>query len=156
MKETAFDKNIHYDLKGQFGDALLKVSTNYVDSLRILDSHLKALYGTEIKRKQVLEDHKNSTSEISTIDDIEEVSEDFILELIKTEDQYQIKVNRLHELNSKLSDLKLVLDDEKISLLQEAIDLIGLTGNKSGLLTDIIDKYSFVEKPEHFRSIMVS
>ena len=55
MEETAFDKNIRNELKVDFGDHLLKVSTNYVDSLRLLDNHLKAIYGTEIKRKQVLE-----------------------------------------------------------------------------------------------------
>lgn len=131
----------------------LKVSTNYVDSLRLLDNHLKAIYGTEIKRKQVLEEYKSTNNEIVSINDIEEVSEDYIRELIKTEDEYQLKVNRLHELNNILSDLKLVLDEEKLLLLQEAVDLIGLTGDKSGLLVDIIDNYSFVEKPEHFRSL---
>ena len=153
MEETAFDKNIRNDLKVDFGDHLLKVSTNYVDSLRLLDNHLKAIYGTEIKRKQVLEEYKSTNNEIVSINDIEEVSEDYIRELIKTEDEYQLKVNRLHELNNILSDLKLALDEEKILLLQEAVDLIGLTGDKSGLLVDIIHNYSFVEKPEHFRSL---
>ena len=51
MEETAFDKNIRNELEVDFGDHLLKVSTNYVDSLRFLDNHLKAIYGTEIKRK---------------------------------------------------------------------------------------------------------
>ena len=62
MEETAFDKNIRNELKVDFGDHLLKVSTNYVDSLRLLDNHLKAIYGTEIKRKQVLEEYKSKNS----------------------------------------------------------------------------------------------
>lgn len=153
MEETAFDKNIRNDIKDGFGDHLLKVSTNYVDLLRLLDSHLKAVYGNEIKRGQILEDYKDCNKEITTIDDIEEVSEDFIRGLIKTEDEYQSKVNRLQELNNILSDLELVLDEEKILLLKEAINLIGLTGDKSGLLADIIDNYSFVENQEYFRSL---
>ena len=153
MQETVFDKNIHSYLNSDFGDSLLKVTTNYVDSLRLLDSHLKAVYGTEIKRKQVVDEYKNTTKDISTIDDIEEVTEDFIRELIKTEDEFQSKVNRLYELNNILSDLNVVIDEEKRLLLKEAVDLIGLTGEKSGILSDIIDKYSFVEKPEHFRSV---
>ena len=75
MEETAFDKNIHNNLKVDFEGSLLKVSTNYVDSLRILDHHLKAIYGTEIKRKQVLEEYKSANNEIVSINDIEEVSE---------------------------------------------------------------------------------
>ena len=74
MEETAFDKNIRNELKVDFGDHLLKVSTNYVDSLRLLDNHLKAIYGTEIKRKQVLEEYKSTNNEIVSINDIEEVS----------------------------------------------------------------------------------
>lgn len=85
MEETAFDKNIRNELEVDFGDHLLKVSTNYVDSLRFLDNHLKAIYGTEIKRKQVLEEYKSTNHEIVSINDIEVVSEDYIRELIKTE-----------------------------------------------------------------------
>lgn len=155
MEETEFDKNIHKDLQSDFGDALLKVSTNYVDSLMLLDNHLKAVYGKEINRSKVLEDYTNGSKAISCVEDIEEVSESFIRELIKTEDEYRLKIDRLHVINSVLSDLELQLDDEKRLLIQEAVDLIGLNGNESGLLSDIIDKgYRFVEKPYQFRSLI--
>lgn len=80
-------------------------------------------YGTEIKRKQVVDEYKNTTKDISTIDDIEEVTEDFIRELIKTEDEFQSKVNRLCELNNILSDLNVVIDEEKSCLKKLLINL---------------------------------
>lgn len=63
-----------------------------------------------------MDEYKNTTKDISTIDDIEEVTEDFIRELIKTEDEFQSKVNRLYELNNILSDLNVVIDEEKSCL----------------------------------------
>jgi hypothetical protein len=53
MDETSFDKNLHNDFKPIFGDSLLNVSTNYVDSLRLLDNHLNAIYGETIDRAKM-------------------------------------------------------------------------------------------------------
>ena len=70
-----------------------------------------------------MDEYKNTTKDISTIDDIEEVTEDFIRELIKTEDEFQSKVNRLYELNNILSDLNVVIDEEKSGLKKLLINL---------------------------------
>lgn len=70
-----------------------------------------------------MDEYKNTTKDISTIDDIEEVTEDFIRELIKTEDEFQSKVNRLCELNNILSDLNVVIDEEKSCLKKLLINL---------------------------------
>ena len=70
-----------------------------------------------------MDEYKNTTKDISTIDDIEEVTEDFIRELIKTEDEFQSKVNRLYELNNILSDLNVVIDEEKSDLKKLLINL---------------------------------
>lgn len=70
-----------------------------------------------------MDEYKNTTKDISTIDDIEEVTEDFIRELIKTEDEFQSKVNRLYELNNILSDLNVVIDEEKSCLKKLLINL---------------------------------
>lgn len=72
-----------------------------------------------------MDEYKNTTKDISTIDDIEEVTEDFIRELIKTEDEFQSKVNRLYELNNILSDLNVVIDEEKSCLKKLLINLWG-------------------------------
>lgn len=74
-----------------------------------------------------MDEYKNTTKDISTIDDIEEVTEDFIRELIKTEDEFQSKVNRLYELNNILSDLNVVIDEEKSCLKKLLINLWGQT-----------------------------
>lgn len=74
-----------------------------------------------------MDEYKNTTKDISTIDDIEEVTEDFIRELIKTEDEFQSKVNRLYELNNILSDLNVVIDEEKSCLKKLLINLLGQT-----------------------------
>lgn len=74
-----------------------------------------------------MDEYKNTTKDISTIDDIEEVTEDFIRELIKTGDEFQSKVNRLCELNNILSDLNVVIDEEKSCLKKLLINLWGQT-----------------------------
>jgi hypothetical protein len=103
MNETSFDKKIHNDFKAVFADLLLKVSTNYVDSLKVLDNHLNAIYGVTMNRAKILDDYLNSSVEVSTIDDIEEVSEDFIRALITNEDEYSSKIERLQEIGEILS-----------------------------------------------------
>ena len=57
MEETVFDKRLHNNFNPTFGNHLLKVSTNYVDSLTILDNHLSSIYGKEISRSKILEEY---------------------------------------------------------------------------------------------------
>jgi endonuclease III-like uncharacterized protein len=155
MNETSFDKKIHNDFKAVFADLLLKVSTNYVDSLKVLDNHLNAIYGVTMNRAKILDDYLNSSVEVLTIDDIEEVSEDFIRALVTNEDEYSSKIARLQEIGKILSQSDLQLDEEKIKLLQEAIDIIGLTGQEDSLLSEIISKdATIVENPKPFRNLI--
>lgn len=155
MEETVFDKKLHNDFKTTFGNHLLKVSTNYVDSLKILDNHLNAIYGKEISRSRIFEDYLNDSKGVSYIEDIEEVSECYIYELIKTEDEHRLKVDRLQEINSILSNPEIELDNTVFSLILEAVDIIGLNGSEKGLLRDIIGKPSgFVEQPHQFRNLL--
>lgn len=155
MNETSFDKNIHQQFEGAFCGVLQKVSTNYVDYLKILDNHLSTIYGKTIDRVQILSDYMANSHIIATIDDIKEVDEQFLRDLIKTEDEHRERVDRLQTITKLLPELGQEWDNHSIALLQEAIDIIGLTGNTAGLLAGIIDaNASFVDKPEKFRDLI--
>lgn len=155
MKETNFDKSIRSQFEGAFGDMLLKVSTNYVDLLRIRDNHLSSVYGKSIDRSTILSDYMGKTPSISSIDDIEEVDEQFVRELMQKEDDYNTRVDRLQSINEAMPNVDQPWDEQSVLLLQEAVDLIGLTGKDEGLLNQIIDTNArFVEKPEQFRDLI--